>query len=85
MFQEALEEMHLDKEQLPSITLTYAANDREHKIAQAVQQQWSKAFGIPIRLQSQEAKMFSENVLKGNYQISTGSWYADFSDPINFF
>lgn len=84
LFQEALEEMNLDKNKLPSITLTYAINDRDHKIAQAVQQQWNEAFGIHIQLLSQEPKIFSENVLNGDYQIVPGSWYADFNDPINF-
>ena len=76
--------MNIDKDSLPSITLTYKANDREHKIAQAAQQQWNNAFGIKINLQSQESKIFSENVSNGTYQIAAGSWYADFSDPINF-
>lgn len=84
LFQEALIEMNIDKDSLPTITLTYAAGDRDHKIAQAVQQQWNNAFGIQILLLSQESKIFSENVLKGAYQIASGSWYADFSDPINF-
>lgn len=84
LFQEALIEMNMDKDSIPSITLTYATTDRNHKIAQAVQQQWNTAFGINIKLQSQETKSFSENVMKGDYQIATGSWYADFSDPINF-
>lgn len=84
LFQEALEEMNRDKDSLPSITLAYAASDRDHKIAQAVQQQWNNTFGIHVKLLSQECKIFSENVLKGDYQIAAGSWYADFSDPINF-
>lgn len=84
LFQEALLEMNMDKDSIPPITLTYIANDRDPKIAQAVQQQWNDAFGIQVKLQSQESKIFSENVLKGAYQIATGSWYADFSDPINF-
>ena len=84
LFQEALIEMNIDKDSIPSITLTYTPTDREHKIAQTVQQQWNKAFGIQVKLQSQESKIFSENVLKGAYQIASGSWYADFSDPINF-
>lgn len=84
LFQEALIDLNMDKDSLPPITLIYAANDRNHKIAQTVQQQWSKAFNIKILIQSQESKVFSENVSKGNYQIATGSCYADFSDPINF-
>ncbi len=84
LFQEALVEMNIDKDSIPSMTLSYVPNDRDHKIAQAVQQQWNEAFGIHVNLQSQESKIFSENVLKGAYQISMGSWYADFSDPMNF-
>jgi oligopeptide transport system substrate-binding protein len=84
LFQEALTEMNIDKDSLPPITLIYIPSDRNHKIAQTVQQQWNKAFGIQVKLQSQETKMFCENEKNGNYQISTGSWYADFSDPINF-
>lgn len=84
LFQEALVEMNIDKDSIPQITLTYVPNDRDHKIAQAVQQQWNQAFGIQVNLKSQESKIFSENVLKGAYQIASGSWYADFSDPINF-
>lgn len=84
LFQEALIEMNLDKDSIPPITLAYTATDRNHKIAQAVQQQWNNAFGIDVKLQSQESKIFSERVSKGLYQVATGSWYADFSDPINF-
>lgn len=84
LFQQALVEMNIDKDSFPTVKLTYAATDRYHKIAQAVQQQWNHAFGIQVELQSLEPKIFSENVLKGEYQIATGSWYADFSDPINF-
>lgn len=84
LFQEALIEMNIDKDSIPPITLIYAANDRNHKIAQAVQQQWNKAFGIQVKLESQEVKIFAENVLKGNYQIAVGSFFADYSDPISF-
>lgn len=84
LFQDALVEMQMDKDSIPSITLMYVASDRDHKIAQAVQQQWNNAFGIQVKLLSQESKIFCENVQKGSYQIASGSWYADFSDPINF-
>lgn len=84
LFKIALQEMQIDKNQLPDIILYYSANDREHKIAQAVQQQWSQAFGIPVQLMSLESKTFRSKVKNHDYQLATGSWYADFSDPINF-
>lgn len=83
-FQKALEEMHISKDDLPTITLCYGSSEREHKLAQAVQQQWQKAFGIPIELQSCEKKLHYDKLKRKDYQISSGSWFADFSDPINF-
>ncbi len=83
-FAEALAELNLSKEQFSQITLSYPAADREHKIAQAVQQQWEKNLGIHVRLNSCEPKCFLQKVREFDYQIATGSWFADFSDPINF-
>lgn len=84
LFQTALKEMNLTTAQLPKITLKYAANDRNHKIAQAVQQQWNKAFHLNVALESTEAHVLYERMRQGTYQISLGSWYADIQDPINF-
>lgn len=84
LFYDALNEMEIIKEKLPEITLSYAANDRNHKIAQAVQQQWNKTFGIHVALESIEGQVIFEKMRSGLYQISLGAWYADINDPINF-
>ena len=83
LFQNALAEMGRPATTL-SITLHYPATDRNHKIAQAVQQQWNKAFDINISLASTEAQVLMDKMRQGTYQISLGSWYADIQDPINF-
>lgn len=82
LFTEALSESNLQK--LPKTSLFYASNDRNHKIAQAVQQQWNTVFGIDIVLESSEAKVLLDKMRQGNFQISLGGWYADIRDPINF-
>ena len=84
LFQEALEEMNLSKEQLPSITLAYINSDFNHLIAQAIQQQWRKAFNIQIALEAVESKTLFERMSKQDYFLSLGNWFADFNDPINF-
>jgi oligopeptide transport system substrate-binding protein len=71
-------------EKLPEISLCYSGNDRNRKIAQAIQQQWNKAFGINVVLEGCESQVFYERLRTGNYQLSLGSWYADVLDPINF-
>lgn len=84
LFQESLDELQLTKETLPLITLTYAANERSHKVAQAVQQQWQKAFQILVNLESIEGKVYFDRLSHHDYQIGIGSWFADFKDPYNF-
>lgn len=83
-FQDGLEEMDLSKDELPPISLCYANSERNHKIAQAVQQQWNKTLGIDIKLESCESQVFFDRLSKRQYQIAIGSWFADFRDPINF-
>ena len=83
-FQKGLEELNLSKDDLPEIVLRYASSDRNHKVAQAIQQQWVKALGIPVRLQSDETKVFLDHLKQGEYQIALGSWFADYRDPINY-
>lgn len=80
----ALVDMKANDQKLPDISLCYAANDRNHKVAQAIQQQWKKAFGIDVALESCELQVLYQKLHEGNYQMSLGSWYADIRDPINF-
>lgn len=84
LFDKALGELHLSAKDLPKISLSYTANDRNHKIAQAVQQQWNKTFSIDMALESVEGHVLIDKMRSGAYQISLGSWYADFQDPFNF-
>jgi oligopeptide transport system substrate-binding protein len=84
LFQEALEEMELKATELPPILLSYTMSDRHHKLAQAIQQQWKKAFKLDVQLDNMEGKVFLEKRRSGNYQMANGSWIGDYSDPINF-
>lgn len=84
LFHEALEEMQFSQNNFPAVTLSYNASEREHKIAQTVQQQWSQAFGIDVELEKNENQVYYDKLAKGEFQISSGSWFADFKDPINF-
>ena len=84
LFQEALNEMGISQEEIPSITLCYGSSDRDHRLAQAVQQQWSKALPVSIKLEKCESQVYYDKLARGDFQISSGSWFADFRDPINF-
>jgi len=84
LFSEALDELGFSRDQMTPITLHYTANDRSHKIAQAVQQQWNTLSNVPITLESGESKVTYDRLNRKDYQICLGSWYADILDPINF-
>ena len=83
-FQQFLEDSQLSLETLPEITLIYSATDRNHLVAQAMQQQWYAALGIHIKLESMERKVFFDRISKKNYELACCNWVADFNDPINF-
>ena len=84
LFDQALIDLKLTKETLPEIALLYSTSERNHLIAQALQQQWFEAFGLRIKMESVEGKVYFSRVSKQDFQLSTGSWIADFNDPINF-
>lgn len=81
---EALDEMGISQEDLSNITLTYAASDRTHTIAQSLQDQWFKAFNIQVTLEGLERKIYFDSISKQNYTLALGDWIADCEDPINF-
>lgn len=84
LFAEMLQEEGLSSTTFPQITLNYAYNDRNHKIVQAIQQQWNQTFGIDVVLGGSEPQVHLDRVKRGDYWISLGSWFADIRDPINF-
>ncbi len=84
LFNEALQEMGWNLDEVPQIALTFASNELSCKIAQAVQQQWKEALGVDVVLDSCEAKLFYDRLKEGDFVVSMKSWYGDFRDPINF-
>jgi oligopeptide transport system substrate-binding protein len=84
LFEEALVEIGITKDDLPSISLSYNSNEAHHRLAQAVQQQWFKTFGVRVILEASEWKVHISKLRKHDYQIARLGWVADFRDPINF-
>lgn len=84
LFSNALSSLHLTKEAFPEIKLLYASSERNHLIAQALEQQWFQAFGVRIKLEATERKVYFDRLSRQDYQLASSSWIADFNDPINF-
>lgn len=66
------------------LTLLYNQLERNHKIAQVLQQQWQKELGVEISLKRMEQKSLLENLQQGEYQLAVCSWFADHNDASDF-
>lgn len=82
LFDEALTELGLAREDFPQVRLSYCNIETNHRIASAVQQQWQKALSIEVRLDPQEWTTYYDNLSSGKYEIGGLSWHARISDPI---
>ncbi len=88
LFSEALKEMGLSKDELPPITINYNTTEINHKVAQAIQQQWKVAFGIDVSLSNMEWKVYIDNMVKGNFMVARAmpkSWYTDPKSLLDMF
>ncbi len=83
-FAQALSELHLQVAELPVVKLLYNATERNHLIAQAIQQQWYETLGVRVELEAVESKIYFDRLAKQDYQLASGNWIADFGDAINF-
>ena len=84
LLQEGLTELGITKEELPPITISYSNAPRGHQLAQAIQDDWRKALEIEVQLEAIELKVFWDKLAQHNFQIASGNWFADVSDPVDF-
>ncbi len=66
------------------LTLTYVANERNHHLTQALQEQWRGSLGIEVALEGLEPKIYYDRIGRQDYDLALGSWTAEVEDPINF-
>ncbi len=84
LFAEALDELKLDRADLPAFKLSYNTVTAHHKIAQAIQEQWNKAFGVKVHLENKEWKVFLDEVREYKFQIARMGGVATIRDPLTF-
>ncbi len=80
-----LKEMGCTLATFPRITLIYNTCSAHHKIAQAIQEQWFRAFGIRVRLANKEWKVFLDELAHKQFQVARMGGVASFKDPMTFF
>jgi oligopeptide transport system substrate-binding protein len=68
----------------PVLEILYNTTEGHRKIAEAIQQMWLKNLGINVTLLNQEAKVYTDTMRQGNYQIARYAWVGDYLDPSTF-
>jgi oligopeptide transport system substrate-binding protein len=84
LFALGLKELGITSKQLPAITLSYNTLVGHHKIAQAIQEQWSQAFGIRVKLDNKEWKVFLDTLRHHKFQVARLGGLAGVNDPSTF-
>lgn len=85
LFDLGIKELGYTKKTLPPITLTYNTCEAHHKIAQAIQEQWFRAFGIRVQLVNVEWKVFLNELTHKQFQVARMGGVASYNDPMTFF
>lgn len=68
----------------PKLEYLYNTSEGHRIIAEALQQMWRKGLGIDITLVNQEAKVWSDTMKNGDYQIGRMAWVGDYFEPSTF-
>ncbi len=82
LFNKALKDIGITKEELPPLTINYSNALVHERVAEALQEQWQKVFGITIKLEKQEWKSHYSKLQKGDYQIGGMAWHSWLRDLI---
>jgi oligopeptide transport system substrate-binding protein len=85
LLQEYLDERGITVGEMEPITLMHNESEGHARIAQAIQQMWTDALGIPVEISTQEWAVYLETI-KGDDapQVFRYGWCLDYTDAHNF-
>lgn len=84
LLEEGMAELGITKEAFKAVVLYYYSRIcGASELAQIIQQQWSKALGISIKLEKLDFSIALDKMAKGDYSMCMASWTAMYYDPMN--
>lgn len=81
LFEEALNEMNLTREEFPEIYLNVAHEPVHMKVAQAVQEQWRQTLNVQVQIEHQDWKSHYSKLQSGDFQLGGMGWNSGITDP----
>lgn len=82
LFEEALKEVGLTKNNFPILTLCFTGGPSRRKVNKCLAEQWEKTLEITCRLEEYDFHTLFSKMVKGEYQIGSISWKTWINDPI---
>jgi oligopeptide transport system substrate-binding protein len=82
-FTRGLKKLGISAEAFPIVTYNYSFSDLNHKLAQALQQQWAKHLGVKVQLEHCEHKVFLDKLVSRDYTLAQMFWFAQYHDPMS--
>jgi len=83
LLEEAMRESGLSKTIFDNIVYYYSTSDLNHKIAQAIQQQWQRVLGVQIKIENCDHKILMDKLIKRDYAFAQSLWVAQYNDQMN--
>ena len=82
LFDEALEEIGIKKENFPILTLICLKGNIRESTAMMLKKQWEECLDIYCRIESYDRYALFDKMTQGDYQIGGMTWKSLFNDPI---
>jgi oligopeptide transport system substrate-binding protein len=82
-FKKGLLELGISKNDLKELTYCYTTTELNHKIAQALQQQWFDVLGVEVKLENVESKILLDRLSKRRFTFAQTLWLAQYNDPMD--
>lgn len=83
LLHEALHELDLSLEDLPTITLVFLEKGIREHIAYSLMEQFKECLGIKCELQALPWNRLFNQMTKGNFQVGIVNWLSKIDDPID--
>jgi oligopeptide transport system substrate-binding protein len=82
LFDEALQELHINPSKFPSLTLIRANNEVRQAMAKTIVSQWREVLGITVYTEGCDFRDLFSRMTKGNYQLGLMMWRNCVADPL---
>lgn len=83
LLEEGMKELGISREKFKECVHYYSSSDINHKIAQAIQQQWLDVLGVHVKIENLEHKVLMDKLMKRDYSFAQSLWCAQYNDQMN--